>query len=67
MKTFIHKAWKIENGKIKNRDYECTNVICCQGETAPNDQWQECKPELIKDLDLCQLWIENNVKYFGKM
>ncbi len=59
MKTF-------KNKHFTKRDYECTNVVFCKSETAPNDNWEE-----IKDFDplLCngmvKLWIENNAQFYG--
>ena len=35
MKTF-------KNTKFTRRDYEATNVVACQAETAPADHWIEC-------------------------
>ncbi len=58
MKTFKNKNF------IK-RDYECTNVVFCQGESAPNDNYIEVD-EL--DLDLFNgqhLYTQANVRYFG--
>lgn len=56
MKTF-------KNKNFTKRNYECTNVVFCIGESAPNDNWietTEAMPENIRPL-----WIENGVQYFG--
>lgn len=58
MKTF-------KNKNFVKRHYECTNIVFCQGEEAPDDQWQEVSiAELYKTR--CEyLMSVNNVKYFG--
>lgn len=55
MKTFKNKNF------IK-RNYDCTNIIFCQSEIAPNDNWVECNES---DINCEQLYVENGVKYFG--
>jgi hypothetical protein len=60
MKTFKHKMW---NGK---RDYECTNVIACQAESAPSEWWIECGDDSILT-GLNKLWIERGVQYYGHL
>ncbi len=55
MKTF-------KNKNFKKRDYETTNVVFCQSEKAPNENWIECDES---EINCTQLWIENGVKYFG--
>lgn len=61
MKTFKNKNF------IK-RDYECTNIIACQSLEAPlknSEAWIECDESILNGL--MQLWIENEVKYFGHL
>lgn len=58
MKTFKNKNYT-------TRDYECTNVIACQAEVAPNDNWIECDESILTNLK--QLWIEAGVRYFGHL
>lgn len=55
MKTFKNKHF------IK-RDYECTNIVFCEAEAAPDANWIECDPS---ENTLQQLWIEGGVRYFG--
>jgi hypothetical protein len=56
MKTF-------KNVKFVKRDYEATNIVACQAESAPNENWIECDEAVLAKLT--QLWIENGVRYFG--
>lgn len=59
MKTFRNTAFT-------RRDYECTNIVACQTESAPAGQhWEECDESILDGLD--QLWIESGVRYFGYM
>jgi hypothetical protein len=55
MKTF-------RNIKFIKRDYDCTNIVFCEAETAPNENWIECN---ASENTLSQLWMENGVRYFG--
>jgi hypothetical protein len=58
MKTF-------KNTKFVKRDYECTNVVFCQAETAPNENYKEVDESELY-LSNCQpLRTENDVKYYG--
>ena len=61
MKTF-------KNIFYTKRDYEATNIICCQGEFKPEkftNMWRECdESELDK---LTRLYTENNITYYGYM
>ena len=56
MKTF-------KNIHFVKRDYECTNLVACVGESAPDANWVECDPSVLDGLN--QLWIERSVRYFG--
>lgn len=58
MKTF-------KNALFVKRDYECTNVIFCQAEEAPADNWIECKEEEIERWNCKPLYIQDEVRYFG--
>ena len=55
MKTF-------KNKNFTKRNYDCTNVIFCQSETAPNENWIECNES---ENTLNHLYTEAGVKYFG--
>ncbi len=59
MKTFKNTGWT-------KRNYECTNVVACQGTTAPkNGTWVECDASVI--VGLTPLWIEGGIRFFGYM
>lgn len=67
MKTF-------HNSNIKTRNYDCTNVVCCQAESIelaaaviPGADWKECSEDKIDSLKVHQLWIQGGVKLFGWM
>lgn len=51
-----------KNKNFKKRDYEQTNLVFCQAEKAPTENWIECDES---EINCNQLWIENGVKYFG--
>jgi len=51
------------NTKFTKRDYECSNVVACQAETAPGPQWVECDESFLAKMD--RLWIQGGVRYFG--
>ena len=54
-----------KNVNFKKRDYECTNVVFCQSETAPNENWVECDESEIESTTAKQLYAQNGVRYFG--
>ena len=58
MKTF-------KNTSFTKRDYECTNVIACQGDVAPAGTWAECDESILAGLK--PLWIIAGVQFFGHM
>jgi len=54
-----------KNINFTKRDYECTNVVFCQAENAPDENWVECK-EIEIELKKCkQLYKQGGVRYFG--
>jgi hypothetical protein len=55
MKTF-------KNKNFTKRNYDCTNVVFCQSETAPNENWIECDES---ENTLNHLYTEAGVRYFG--
>jgi hypothetical protein len=59
MKTF-------KNKQFKKRDYEGTNIVFCQSAANPNPNiWVEAD-EIDLQLSGCyQLWIENDIRFFG--
>lgn len=58
MKTF-------KNKNFTKRDYETTNIVFCQSEIAPDENFIECNDFEIELLNCKQLYIENEIKYFG--
>lgn len=56
MKTFKNKNYK-------TRNYECTNVVACQSEVAPNENYIECNETVLNGLT--QLYTCDGVRYFG--
>ena len=54
-----------KNANFTKRNYECTNVVFCQSETAPDANWIECKEEEIELSKCVQLYKQTNVRYFG--
>ena len=58
MKTF-------KNTSFTKRDYECANVIACQGENAPEGTWVECEESFL--VGLKPLWIIAGVRFFGHL
>jgi len=60
MKTF-------KNINFKKRNYESTNVVFCQAENAPDENWVECEDIEIELAKCDQLYIQADVRYFGYM
>ena len=52
-----------KNTKFTRRDYECTNVVACEAETAPAEHYAPCDPSELRGLT--HLWTERGVRYFG--
>lgn len=61
MQTFINK-------NFTTRNYDCTNVVCCIADSAPNDNWIPADESAIES-NMTQLWIEGygptEKRYFG--
>jgi hypothetical protein len=55
MKTF-------KNKNFTKRNYETANVVFCEAENAPNENWVECSPE---ENTLTHLYTQDGVRYFG--
>lgn len=56
MKTYRNK-------NFTKRDYECTNVVACIAESAPNDNYIECDESFISNMQM--LYAQNGVTYYG--
>jgi hypothetical protein len=54
-----------KNKNFKKRNYDCTNVVFCQADTAPDNNWVPCNESQIETLKCTQLYIMNDVRYFG--
>ena len=56
------------NGNWTKRNYECTNVVACEAEAAPGDNWvpvDSAYVEAILNRGGCQLEICAGVRYYG--
>jgi hypothetical protein len=51
------------NKHFARRDYECTNIVACQGESAPNEDFIPADDSILEKLTM--LWIQGGVKYYG--
>lgn len=58
MKTF-------KNKNFAKRDFESTNIVVCQSEIAPNENWIEVDASVINEMNLQKLWIQSDAHYFG--
>ena len=52
-----------KNKNFLKRDYECTNIVACMSEAAPDDNWVECEKDILTNLQ--KLWVQNGVHYYG--
>ena len=55
MKTFRNK-------NFKTRDYEATNIVACEAERTPDENYVEADVDLSK---LTMLWSQGGVRYWG--
>ena len=60
MKTF-------KNKNFKTRNYNCTNIVFCESETAPSENWIECDEDEIWFMGCDHLYTQNGVRFFGYM
>jgi hypothetical protein len=51
-----------KNKHFTERDYECTNIVACAAEQAPDENYIADDVDLTK---LTKLWIEAGVQYYG--
>lgn len=54
-----------KNKNFTKRNYECTNIVACQAEQAPDENYVPADESVVAGLT--PLWIENGVKYFGHL
>lgn len=52
-----------KNVNFTKRNYECTNIVACVAEQAPNANYAPADEAILENLT--QLWIENGVRYYG--
>lgn len=52
-----------KNKNFVKRDYECTNVVACVAESAPNENYIDAPEFDISDLT--HIYSQNGVKYYG--
>ena len=52
-----------KNKNYTARNYECTNVIACVAENAPDENWIKCSENVINGMQ--QLWVIAGVRYYG--
>lgn len=64
-KLIIMKTFK--NINFKSRDYECTNIVFCFSENAPNSNWIECSEFEISKMKCEKLYSHNGIIYYGYM
>jgi len=69
MKTITYR-----NEAATKRNYECTNIVCCQAESieqvqaeSPNGKWTLCDDSEITSRNMSHLWTQGGVKFFGWM
>ena len=54
------------NTSFTKRDYECTNVVACQSDTAaPAGNWEVADESILRGLTM--LWVQAGVRYYGFM
>ena len=58
MKTF-------KNKNFKTRNYECTNLVFCESENAPSENWIECDKLELECSTCNHLYTQAGVRYFG--
>lgn len=52
------------NKNYKKRNYECTNIVACVAERAPDENYVPAdKPQALQGLT--RLWIQGGVEYYG--
>jgi len=61
----VQRINRFKNENFTQRDYECTNVVFCQAESAPNENWIECDEKELVNSRCGQLYIQADVRYFG--
>ena len=54
-----------KNKNYKTRSYDCSNVVFCETEKNMDENWIECSKSEIYKLNCTQLYIQDNIKYYG--
>jgi hypothetical protein len=52
------------NRNYKKRDYECTNIVACVADDAPNENYVPANGSQVLQ-ELTKLWIQGGVEYYG--
>lgn len=52
-----------KNKKFIKRNRECTNLVACVADSAPNENWEACDASIIDNLD--KLHTQAGVSYYG--
>ena len=52
-----------KNINFTKRNYDCTNIVACVAESAPNENWVECDESVLDGL--MKLHSINGVAYYG--
>lgn len=58
------------NKNFTKRDYDCTNVVACESEFAPNENYVLTSHEELNSMlksSIQPLFIENGVQFYGYM
>lgn len=64
MRFFRNKLFKV-------RDYECTNVVMCESDSAPSDGWEEISSDQfvtaihLTSRPMQHLFTERGARYYG--
>ena len=53
------------NKNFIKRNDDCTNVVFCQTTKPMPENWVQCDPQEIEQRKCEQLYIENDIRYFG--
>lgn len=62
-KNKIKDKQVFRNKKYIVRNYDCTNIVACVADSAPNKNYLPCEPNIIDKLT--KLYTENGVTYYG--
>lgn len=52
-----------KNTKFTKRDYEATNIVACEADVKPSDDYEETDASIL--IGLTSLYVQNGVRYYG--